>query len=180
MPRMFLMIVRVLVPDHLTVASSLLYAGRGKVRQGGARGICCRRRQGAAHQHAVRLDSSIRRVYDENDTCFPEKVMAAASLWTDGQHVVRDDVANCTCTLDIKNLLLPSRWHWHWLQKQQQSFQQSKVHVRRDFRKAAASIGASLKADVAAYHGRRDLAELSPWFEAFASPAGAYVQRKCV
>lgn len=52
--------------------------------------------------------------------------------------------------------------------------------MRRDFRKAAASIGASLKADVAAYHGRRDLAELSPWFEAFASPAGAYVQQKCV
>ncbi len=64
--------------------------------------------------------------------------------------------------------------------KKKQGFQQIKVHVRRDFRKAAASIGASLKADVAAYHGRRDLAELSPWFEAFASPAGAYVQQKCV
>lgn len=43
----------------------------------------------------------------------------------------------------------------------------------RDFRKASNRIGQALKGETQGQSGRRDLAQLSPWFERFASPTGA-------
>jgi hypothetical protein len=44
----------------------------------------------------------------------------------------------------------------------------------RDFRKASSRIGQALKGETQSQAGRRDLAQLSPWFEHFTSPTGGY------
>lgn len=43
--------------------------------------------------------------------------------------------------------------------------------VCREFKRASAAIGAAFKAETQGYGSRRDLGELSGWFEAFAGPA---------
>jgi hypothetical protein len=42
----------------------------------------------------------------------------------------------------------------------------------REFRKASSRIGQALKGETQGQAGRRDLAQLSPWFEHFTSPTG--------
>lgn len=42
----------------------------------------------------------------------------------------------------------------------------------REFRKASSRIGQALKGETQGQAGRRDLVQLSPWFEHFTSPTG--------